>query len=48
MTDDDLQLWIFIKCSTKDKTDYVDRGLDVPAPARACEQVGYYRRENAV
>src|ERR1700733_12340216 len=44
----DLQFGISIEDSTKNETDDMDRGLDVPSPTWSCQHVTYYGRETCV
>ena len=37
-----------VDISTKDETDDMDRGLDVPSPAWPCQHVTYHGRETCV
>src|SRR5208282_1267537 len=48
MTDHDLQFRISIEYSAEDKANDMNRGFDVPAPARAREHGGDYRRKAAI
>ena len=43
VTDDDLQFWILVEYSAENHANDVDRGFDVPTPARAGKQLGYDR-----
>jgi len=46
--DDDLELRVPVERAPEDEPEDMDRGLDVPAPARSREHLGHRRREAAV
>jgi hypothetical protein len=48
VTDDDLQFWILVEGSTENHANDVDRGFDMPTPARAGKQLGYDRCKTSI